>query len=265
MNILFIGDIFGQPGRKAVATVLDGVVAEHSVDLVVANGENAAGGFGLTRDIVRDLRSLGVDVITGGNHTFDKGEILPVLDEDERVLRPHNFPPGTPGSGVAIIDRDGIRVAIVSLQGRVFMPQLIDCPFQAADRIITDLRDQADIICVDFHAEASSEKLAMAWHLDGRVSSLVGTHTHVQTADEQVFPSGMAYITDLGMTGPHQGVIGVLAAQSLGRFLTGRSSRMEPARGDIRFHGAVVDIDPGTRRARQIRRVQKRLDERGVS
>jgi metallophosphoesterase (TIGR00282 family) len=255
VKILFIGDIFGQPGRKAVALCLDAVIAEHAVDLVVANAENAAGGFGLTRDIARELRSHGADVLTGGNHTFDKAEILPVLDEDERVLRPHNFPPGTPGSGVAIVDRDGIRVAIVNLMGRVFMPQLVDCPFQAADRILTDLHDQADVVCVDFHAEASSEKQALAWHLDGRVAALVGSHTHVQTAD------GMAYLTDLGMTGPHRGVIGVLAEQSLQRFLTGRSQRMEPARGDIRFHGAVVDIDPATGRAREIRRVQRRLGD----
>ena len=258
MKVLFIGDIFARPGRRAVRECLPGILAEHGVDFVVANAENAAGGFGLTADIVTELLDCGCDVLTGGNHTWDKREILPILDDNERVLRPHNYPPENPGSGMAVVRCNGVSIAVLNLQGRVFMPPT-DCPFQAADRLIDAVKDEADIILVDLHAEATSEKQAMAWHLDGRVSALVGTHTHVQTADERIFPEGMAYITDLGMTGPHHSIIGVKIEQSLGRFLNGRPSRFEAAKGDVRFHGVVVDVDEDTGRARAIARVQRQL------
>ncbi len=258
MNVLMIGDIFARPGRRAVRENIDAIVREHDVDFIVANAENAAGGFGLTRDICRELFDYGVHVLTGGNHTWDKREIIPILDEDERVLRPHNYPRENPGSGIYVGKHDGVTIAVLNLQGRVFMPPT-DCPFQAADRLIASVADEADIILVDLHAEATSEKYAMAWHLDGRVSALVGTHTHVQTADEDVFPKGMAYISDLGMTGPHRSIIGVKVEQSLGRFLNSRPSRFEAAKGDVRFHAVVIDIDEATGEARSIRRIQRRV------
>ena len=256
MKVLFIGDVFARPGRRAVRECLPGVVSEHGVDFVVVNAENAAGGFGLTADIVEELIGYGCDVLTGGNHTWDKREVMQILEDNERVLRPHNYPADNPGSGMAIVRCNGVSIAVLNLQGRVFMPPT-DCPFQAADRLIESVKDEADIILVDLHAEATSEKQAMAWHLDGRVSGLVGTHTHVQTADEQVFPGGMAYITDLGMTGPHRSIIGVKVEQSLGRFLNGRPSRFEAATGDVRFHGVVVDIDEESGKARGIVRIQR--------
>ena len=258
MKVLFIGDVFARPGRRAVRELLPEIQQEHSPDLTIINAENAAGGFGTNKKIARELFGYGADVLTGGNHTFDKSDFFEVLEDDERVLRPHNYPASNPGAGVTVIPVDGIRVAVLNLQGRIYMPPT-DCPFQAADRLIASLEDEADVIVVDFHGEATSEKYAMAWYLDGRVSALVGTHTHVQTADEQVFPDGMAYITDLGMTGPHRSIIGVQVEQSLGRFLNSRPARFEAAKQDVRLHGAIVDIDEETGTARSIQRIQKRL------
>lgn len=249
----------GRPGRRAVRETLPGLIDQHDVDLTVVNAENAAGGFGLTPDTVKDLFDFGADVLTGGNHSFDKREGLDILEHDERVLRPHNYPVDNPGSGVAVLTRGGVRTAVLNLQGRVFMP-LTDCPFRTADRVLESLQDQVDVVVVDLHAEATSEKLAMAWHLDGRAAALVGTHTHVQTADEQVFPQGLAYITDLGMCGPHRSVIGVKTEQSLSRFLTGRSTRFETAKGDVRFHGVLVEIDEDTGRATAIERIRRQLN-----
>jgi len=259
MKVLFIGDVFGAPGVRAVQKRLSGLVAQHGVDLVVCNAENAAGGFGVTRDLARELFAAGCDVLTGGNHTFDKREALELLDDDERVLRPHNYPAENPGSGMAVVDVDGWTVAVLNLQGRIFMPPT-DCPFGAADRLIEAVGDEADVILVDLHAEATSEKIAMAWHLDGRVAALVGTHTHVQTADEQVFPQGMAYITDLGMTGPHESVIGIQVDQSLGRFLNSRPIRFQAATRGVRLHGALVTIEPDAGRATAIERIRVDLD-----
>jgi len=258
VQVLFIGDIFGRPGRQAVAQCIDEVVSTHGVDFTVMNAENAAGGFGITRKIVDELFRLGADVLTGGNHSFDKREGHEVIEDDERVLRPHNYPPENPGSGIAVLEAGGVTIAVINLQGRVFLPA-IDCPFKAADRLIESVENEADVILVDLHAEATSEKMAMAWYLDGRVSALVGTHTHVQTADEQIFPRGMAYITDLGMTGPHRSIIGVKVEQSLGRFLNSRPCRFEAASGDVRLHGVVVDIDERSGKARGIVRVQRHL------
>lgn len=259
MKVLMIGDIFARPGRRAVRECLPGIVAEHDIDFIVANAENAAGGFGLTAKIADELFGYGCDVLTGGNHTWDKREILELLDDDERILRPHNYPAENPGSGMAVVRCDGINIAVLNLQGRVFMPPT-DCPFMAADRLIDNVKDEADIILVDLHAEATSEKQAMGWYLDGRVSALVGTHTHVQTADEQVLPKGTAYITDLGMTGPHHSIIGVTIEQSLGRFLNSRPSRFEAAKKNVKFHGVVLDLDENTGQARSIARVQRRVN-----
>jgi len=260
MKILCIGDIFGRPGRRAVRECLDEIVEKHGVSLVVANAENAAGGFGLTRSIADELFGYGIDVLTGGNHTWDKKEVYELLEDNERVLRPHNYPRDNPGSGMTIIEVDDVKVAVLNLQGRIFMPT-IDCPFQAADRLLDSVQDEADLVLVDLHAEATSEKMAMAWHLDGRATALVGTHTHVQTADEQVFPRGMAYISDLGMTGPHRSIIGVKVEQSLGRFLTGQPSRFEAAKGDVRFHGLVIDANERTGRATSVCRIQVRMGD----
>ena len=253
-----IGDIFGRPGRRAVRECVDEVVSEHGVDFVVMNAENSAGGFGLTPAIADELFGYGADVLTGGNHTFDKREVAELLEDDERVLRPHNYPAQNPGSGMTIVERSGVRVAVLNLQGRVFMP-MTDCPFRAVDRLIDAVRPESDVILVDLHAEATSEKMAMAWYLDGRASALVGTHTHVQTADEQVFPEGLAYITDLGMTGPHRSIIGIKVEHSLGRFLDSRPRRFEAATGDVRFHGVVVDVDESTGRSRGIERISIRV------
>ncbi len=260
MKVLLIGDVFARPGRRAVRELLPGLVSEHAVDVTIINAENAAGGFGTTRKIADELFEYGADVLTGGNHTFDKSEFFDVLEDRELVLRPHNYPSENPGAGVAIIEREGVRVAVLNLQGRVYMPPT-DCPFQAADRLLASLEGQADVVIVDFHGEATSEKYAMAWYLDGRVSALVGTHTHVQTADEQVFPEGMAYISDLGMTGPHHSIIGVKIEQSLGRFLNARPARFEAAKKDVRLHGVIVDIDEASGRARSIHRIQRRLKQ----
>ncbi len=260
MKCLMIGDIFGRPGRRAMRECLSGIVKEHGVDFVVANAENAAAGFGLTADIAEELFGYGVDVLTGGNHSWDKRQGHDLLDDNERVLRPHNYPASNPGSGVAVVDCDGVSIAVLNLQGRVFMP-LTHCPFVAVDRLLDSVKDEADVVLVDFHGEATSEKLAMGWHLDGRVTALVGTHTHVPTADARVFPQGMAYVTDLGMTGPHHSIIGVKVEQSLSRFIHGRSnSRFEPASGDVRLQGVVIDVDEDEGRARDIWRIEGRVE-----
>jgi metallophosphoesterase (TIGR00282 family) len=258
-RILMVGDVFGRPGRRAVRTMVPRLMAKHDIDFVVVNAENAAGGFGITADIVQELFDYGADVLTGGNHSFDKQEGHDVLNNTDHVLRPHNYPKENPGRGVTVVKRAEFSVAVLNLQGRVFLP-LTDCPFKTADELIEQVKDQADIILVDLHAEATSEKMAMAWYLDGRVTALVGTHTHVQTADEQVFPEGMAYITDLGMTGPHRSIIGVKIEQSLGRFLSARPSRFEPAKGDVRFHGVLIDVDESSGKALRIERIQEPVD-----
>jgi len=259
MKCMMIGDIFGRPGRRAMRECLSGLVDEHGVDFVVANAENAAAGFGLTEKIAEELFDYGADVLTGGNHSWDKRQGHDLMDNNERVLRPHNYPASNPGCGVAMVSCDGLQIAVLNLQGRVFMP-LTHCPFVTADRLVESVQDEADVILVDFHGEATSEKLAMGWHLDGRVSALVGTHTHVPTADERIFPEGMAYVTDLGMTGPHHSIIGVKVEQSLSRFLHGRSdSRFEPASGDVRLQGVVIDVDDSTGKARSIVRVEGRV------
>jgi hypothetical protein len=261
MRILFIGDIVGRPGRQLVRTGLAALVSRHAIDFVIANGENAAAGFGITREIGDELLDLGVDVVTSGNHIWDKKEALGYIGTEPRLLRPANYPAGVPGNGSYVARaRNGHSVGVINAMGRVFMLQ-IDDPFAVVLREIEAMRQRTRIIFVDFHAEATSEKIAMGWHLDGRVTAVVGTHTHVQTADERVLPKGTAYLTDAGMTGPHDSVIGVEVEPALGRFLTGLPARFETATANPRLNAVVVDADEATGKATDIERLSYSLDE----
>ena len=255
MKVLFIGDIVGKPGRKALGAFLRRVKSDHGVNFTIANGENAAGGFGLTPEIGESLFAAGIDVITTGNHVWDKKEAIPYLAKENRVLRPLNYPPETPGAGSVVLrGSDGTKVGVLCLEGRVFMrPQ--DCPFRAAEREIAGLRSETPVIFVDFHAEATSEKLAMGWFLDGKASAVLGTHTHVPTADERILPGGTAYITDVGMTGPSESVIGVDKDIIVRRFLTALPQKFETARRHPQFQAVVVETDPGTGRSLSITRL----------
>jgi len=256
VKLLFLGDIVGRPGRDLVKRAVKPLVRAHGLDLVVANGENAAAGAGITRENAEDIFKAGVHVITGGNHIWDKKEIIEFIEREPRLLRPANYPPGTPGRGSAIVQADdGTSVGILSVMGRVFL-STIDDPFAVAEREVAALRDQgASVILVDMHAETTSEKIALCWFLDGRVSAVIGTHTHVQTADERILPGGTACLTDAGMTGPHDGVIGMDRAGVLARFRTGMPARFEPATGDPRLNGVLVTADPLTGRATAIERL----------
>ena len=243
MKILFIGDIVGSPGRTIVAARLADIVTQNQIDLVLANGENAASGFGITPRLAEQLFSAGIEVLTGGNHSWDRKEILDYFPQQPRLLRPANYPDGSPGSGLYIgAARNGTRYAVLNLQGRVFMPS-IDCPFRTADRLLASLPPDVPLVIVDMHGEATSEKEAMGWYLDGRVSAVIGTHTHVATADEQVLPAGTAYITDVGMTGPHDGVIGMDKAAIMRKFLDGLPARFEVAEKDLQMNCVLIDTD----------------------
>ncbi len=257
MNILFIGDVFGSPGRRIVCEQAKQLAAEHAADLVIANGENAAAGYGITPPLVQELLDAGIDVLTGGNHIFDRKEILPFFEQGAaqgRLLRPANYPGTNPGSGVYLGKTgSGIPYAVLSIQGRVFMPAL-DCPFRTADRLLENLPPEVKVVLVDAHGEATSEKQALGFYLDGRVSAVVGTHTHVPTADEKILPGGTAFITDVGMTGPYDSVIGNDKQAVLERFLTGLNKRMEVGKDDVRLCGVTLDIDEATGRARRIQR-----------
>jgi len=253
MNLLFIGDIFASPGRRIVADHLQDIVAANRIDLAIANAENAAGGFGVTPSIADELFALGLDVLTSGNHIWDKREVYDYFGRQPRLLRPANYP-DAPGQGVIVLRaRNGVECAVLNLQGRTYMPAT-DCPFRKADQILSELAPAVKVKFVDFHAEVTSEKLAMGWYLDGRVSAVVGTHTHVATADTRILPGGTAYQTDCGMTGPYDSVIGVETAVILQRFLTGLPVRMEPARQAPELHAVIVDVDEETGRARAVRR-----------
>ncbi|MEZ5318219.1 MAG: TIGR00282 family metallophosphoesterase [Vicinamibacterales bacterium] len=254
-RLLFIGDIVGRPGRELIRRGLPAIVADRRIDLVIANTENAAAGFGITPDIADDLFAYGIQVMTGGNHTWDTKEILPYIANQPRLLRPANLPAGAPGQGRYVTrTASGVSVGVVNVMGRVFMVP-IDDPFRVALAEVEALRDEAQIILVDFHAEATSEKVAMGWHLDGRVAAVVGTHTHVQTADDRILPRGTAYITDVGMTGPHDSVIGVERSAVIQRFLTGLPQRFETATENPRISGVVIDADEATGRATAIERL----------
>jgi metallophosphoesterase (TIGR00282 family) len=253
MNILLIGDIVGKPGRTAVRACLPKVREQFGLDLIIANGENAAGGFGITETVAGELFSLGIDVITSGNHIWDKKEAVEYLAREKRVLRPLNYPAPVPGFGSIVHTlKDGTKVAVMNVSGRVFMPDL-DCPFRTVDA-----RGVTENIIVDFHAEATSEKEALGYYLAGRASAVLGTHTHVQTADEKILAGGTAYITDVGMTGPEDAVIGVKKELVIERFLTMMPARFETAKGPSMFSAVVVEMDGKTGRASSITRIQHR-------
>ena len=256
MKILFAGDIFGRPGRTALGKALPILRAENGpFDFVVVNCENAAAGQGMTERIMNDLFALGIDVMTSGNHIWDKKEFVRVLDEEPRVLRPANYSPAAPGRGWGVFEKNGKKLAVISMQGRAFMAA-IDCPFRATDDILATFADDGPLaIFVDFHAEASAEKLALARYLDGRISALAGTHTHVPTADETILPRGTAFITDVGMTGGHGGIIGMTYDSVIPKFLLGTPSRFEVDETDVRFQGVVIEIDNETGRALDIQRI----------
>jgi metallophosphoesterase (TIGR00282 family) len=259
-RILFIGDIFGHPGRRMVKESLPRLVEEYSPDLVLANGENAAGGFGITPGLVEELLDLGIAVLTSGNHIWDKREILPYLAEhvDGRLLRPANYPAGAPGHGLYVgKTRAGLDYAVLNLQGRVFM-QSIDCPFRTADGLLEQIPAAVKLRIVDMHAEATSEKQAMGWYLDGRVTAVVGSHTHIPTADETVLPQGTAYITDLGMTGPYDSVIGIDKQLVIRKFLNQMPARFEVAKGDVRLAAVLIEADPESGRAVSILRIVRK-------
>jgi metallophosphoesterase (TIGR00282 family) len=261
VRILFIGDIVGRPGRDLVRDHLQALVDHHQIDLVIANAENAAAGFGITREIGDQLLDYGVEVMTSGNHIWDKKEALSYIGAEARLLRPANYPAGAPGNGSYLArTRDGRSVGVVNVMGRVFMLN-IDDPFAVVLREIEALKQRTRVVFVDFHAEATSEKMAMGWHLDGKVTAVVGTHTHVQTADERILPKGTAFLTDVGMTGPHDSIIGVEVEAALGRFLTALPVRFETATGNPRLNAVIVEADEQTGRATDIERLSYSADE----
>ena len=261
VRILFIGDIVGRPGRELVRQGLQAIVEYHQIDLVIANAENSAAGFGITREIGDQLLDWGVDVMTSGNHIWDKKEALDYIGAEPRLLRPANYPAGAPGNGSYLArTRDGRAVGVVNVMGRVFMLS-IDDPFRVVLREIDALKERTRIVFVDFHAEATSEKIAMGWHLDGKVTAVVGTHTHVQTADERILPKGTAYLTDVGMTGPHDSIIGVDIQAALGRFLTALPARFETATGNPRLNAVIIDADEQTGGATDIERLSLSADD----
>jgi len=259
MKILFAGDIVGSPGRKAIAEFVPKIKRKEKVEFAIANGENAAGGSGITPRLSEEIFSSGIDVITSGDHIWKRKEILETLDEHNNILRPANYPPGVPGLGASVVKaKNGTLVGVINLVGRVFM-EAVECPFRKAQEEISQIQKKTKIIIIDIHAEATSEKIAMGWYLDGSVSAVMGTHTHVQTADERILPQGTAYITDVGMTGPHDSVIGRKKEQILTRFITQLPTRFEMADEDVRLNGVILDIDEKTGKARSIERVQKKL------
>jgi len=259
VKLLFIGDIVGQPGRNAVKTLLPKLRERHALDFVIANGENSAGGSGITPKTAAEIFSAGVDVITSGDHLWDQKEVMELLEREERFLRPSNYPPGTPGRGRVVIRSGSLPpVGVMNFQGRTFMPPL-ENPFILAREEVLRVREQTKIIFVDFHAEATSEKIAFARMLDGQVSAVVGTHTHVQTADEQIFPGGTAYLSDAGFTGPHASVLGREIEPVLQKFLTGMPQRFEVAKDRVILHGALIDIDDYTGKALKIQRISEAI------
>jgi len=255
MRVLFIGDVVGKPGRRMLTRNLDSLVDRHRVDFIVANAENAAGGFGVTPEVAAELFDLGIHCLTSGNHIWDKKEACDLLDEQPALLRPLNYPAGCPGGGVYVGQTAaGLPVAVLNIMGRVFMPPCDD-PFRRIDEALSDLDPEIRIIIVDFHGEATSEKVAMGWHLDGRVSMVLGTHTHVPTADERILPQGTAYQSDVGMTGPYQSVIGVMAEDVLQRFRTGMPTRFRTAKRGAELYAALVTVDEKSGRATAIQRL----------
>ena len=259
MKILFIGDIVGKPGRTIVENRIMPLREKESIDVVIANGENAAGGSGLTPQITRELFDGGIDILTSGDHIWKKKEIYDFLDTTDKLVRPLNYPEGAPGKGATLIEIKGLgKIGVINLVGRVFM-EAVDCPFARVRREIEKLRAQAKVVIVDMHAEATSEKVAMGWYLDGEVSAVIGTHTHIQTADEKILPGGTAYITDCGMTGPYDSVIGRKKEQILTRFITQLPTRFEMATEGVEMHGVIIEIDEATGKALDINRIQEKM------
>ena len=255
MNILFIGDVVGRAGRNAVKQLLPQIKQSRKISFSITNGENIAGGVGLTSKAVEQLFSYGIDIITSGNHFWDKKDVAGIIDVERKLLRPVNYPPGVPGRGSVIASADGVKIGIINVAGRVFMPS-IDCPFRKAESEIQSLCKETPLIIVDIHAEATSEKWAMGWFLDGKVSAVIGTHTHVQTADEVILPGGTAYITDVGMTGARNSVIGVKKELAINRFLYQIPIKLEAANSEVELCGVILDIDPTTGKANCIERIQ---------
>jgi len=259
VKLLFIGDIVGEPGRRAVREIVPRLVARHGLHWVIANGENSAGGNGITAAIAKDLFSYGVDVITTGDHAWDQRDMMSLLEKEPRVLRPGNYSAGVPGKGTLVFHKEGLPpLGVMNLQGRTFMPPL-DNPFPIALAEVAKLRTETPIILLDFHGEATSEKQAMGRLLDGSVTAVIGTHTHVQTADEQIYPKGTAYLSDAGFTGPHESILGREMAPIIQRFMNGLPQRFEVASGRVLLHGAIVELDPATGLAKNITRVSEPL------
>jgi len=259
LTVLFVGDLCGKPGRQAASYIIRELRRERDIDYVIANVENAAGGFGVTPEMSAKIFSYGVDLQTSGNHIWDRVQILDYLKETPKLLRPGNYPHGAPGSGVYIDEVNGAKIAVMNLMGRTYMAAT-DCPFRTADRELRKIHTETNVVILDFHAEATSEKQAMAFHLDGKISALVGTHTHVPTADESISRNGTAYITDVGMTGPHDSIIGMDKGPSLGRFMTGMPKRFATATDDVRLNGVLLQIDAETGKALTIERIRKDFD-----
>ena len=255
-----IGDVVAKPGRVAVLERIQDLREQHQIDLAIMNAENLAGGFSVTPSLCEELFANGIDVMTSGNHIFDKKEAIDYIRKQPRLVRPANYPPNTPGSGFWTGEVNGVQVAVINMMGRVFMPPSDD-PFRIVDEIVGSLPEKATVRLVDMHAEATSEKVAMGWHLDGRVSAVVGTHTHVQTADERILPQGTAYLTDLGMTGSYAGVIGMNKSDVIARFTSVTARRAEHSSGQVRICGAVIDVDETTGHARGIERVNLAHDQ----
>lgn len=259
MKVLFIGDIVGSPGRDAIKKLLPGLAKEYKLKFIIANAENAAGGSGITPAVAEDLFACGIDVLTSGDHIWKKREVWEIINQEARILRPLNFPVGAPGNGSGVFQaKGGPKIGVINVNGRVFM-EALECPFRTASAAVKDLSKDTKVIIVDIHAEATSEKVALGWYLDGKVSAVLGTHTHIQTADERILPQGTAYLTDAGMTGPYDSVIGRKVEDVLERFLTAIPTRFEVASGNLQLHGAVVDIDEKTGKAESIVRIQKKV------
>ena len=262
MKILFIGDIVGSPGRHAVKDIVPAFKKARGIDLVVANAENSAGGSGITPRVARDLFQSGCDVLTSGDHVWRRPDVIELLHTQPQILRPLNFPKTTPGHGSCVVTTEsGVKVAVICLLGRIFIDAMVESPFTVMQEELKRLREQTPVIFVDFHAEATSEKVAMGWFLDGQVSALVGTHTHIQTADETILPKGTAYLTDAGMTGPYDSVIGRNKDKIIERFLTGMPTRFELGVGDVQMHGALIEIDEKTGKALSIERIKEKVVE----
>ncbi len=260
MKVLFVGDVYGRPGRRAASELIPQLIQEHGVDLCIVNGENAAGGFGITENIGKKLHAYGADVITTGNHVWDQKDSVNYIMAGGRILRPENFPEEVGGVGTGVFEaRNGVPVGVLCLQGRINMKPL-DCPFRVGGNAVERLREKTRVIVIDFHAEATSEKIAFGWFMDGKVSAVLGTHTHVQTADERVLPGGTAYFTDVGMTGPHDSVIGAEKEGAVRRFLNQLPVRFEPAAGDVKLCGAMLEIDETTGFTRRIERLRIDLE-----